>query len=39
MWMLGDGASVLILIWDATAPAPVRANATPVTSTGAASPW
>ena len=29
MWMLGDGASVLILIWDATMPAPVRANATP----------
>jgi anti-sigma regulatory factor (Ser/Thr protein kinase) len=30
MWMLGSaGASVLILIWDATAPAPVRRVTTP----------
>jgi hypothetical protein len=29
LWMLGDGASVLFLIWDATTPAPVLTSATP----------
>jgi anti-sigma regulatory factor (Ser/Thr protein kinase) len=29
VWMLGDGGSVLFLIWDATKPAPVRVSATP----------
>jgi anti-sigma regulatory factor (Ser/Thr protein kinase) len=29
MWMLGDGKSVLYLIWDATMSAPVLASATP----------
>ncbi len=29
MWMLGDGGSVLFLIWDATMPAPVRGVTTP----------
>jgi anti-sigma regulatory factor (Ser/Thr protein kinase) len=29
LWMLGDAASVLILVWDATMPAPVLAAAAP----------
>jgi anti-sigma regulatory factor (Ser/Thr protein kinase) len=29
LWMLGDGASILFLVWDATMPAPVRDSATP----------
>ena len=29
LWMLGDGASILFLVWDATMPAPVRDIATP----------
>ena len=29
IWMLGDAASVLFLIWDATRPAPVRRDAAP----------
>jgi anti-sigma regulatory factor (Ser/Thr protein kinase) len=28
-WMLGDGTSILILVWDATSPAPLLAPATP----------
>lgn len=28
MWMLGDGTSVLFLVWDATVPAPVQVSAT-----------
>ena len=29
LWMLGDGPSVLFLVWDATMPAPVLTSATP----------
>jgi anti-sigma regulatory factor (Ser/Thr protein kinase) len=29
LWMLGDGATVLILVWDATMPAPVPVPAAP----------
>jgi len=29
LWMLGDGGSVLLLVWDATTPAPVPRVATP----------
>jgi anti-sigma regulatory factor (Ser/Thr protein kinase) len=28
LWMLGDGGSVLLLVWDATMPAPVRSVTT-----------
>jgi anti-sigma regulatory factor (Ser/Thr protein kinase) len=29
MWMLNDGANILVLVWDATMPAPVLATAAP----------
>ncbi|MGH3970705.1 MAG: ATP-binding protein, partial [Mycobacterium sp.] len=29
MWMLGDDSNLLLLVWDATTPAPVQGDATP----------